>query len=65
LQRTSPEILFRQNDRIIVRSPNKDSKGDAKEAKVNVVTTPLASFLPGQAVRPQTAARQLADKEAK
>ncbi len=47
LYRTSPEILFRSNEQIIIKSPSLP-KGQEK----SVVTTPLASFLPGQEVRP-------------
>ena len=45
LQRTSPRVLFRQQDRIIIRAPE---GADARR----VAVTPLVSFLPGQQVRP-------------
>ena len=48
LQRQSPRVLFRRQDRIIVESP-------AAHSDWQVVITPLASFLPGQSVRPQAA----------
>jgi RND family efflux transporter MFP subunit len=44
LQRLTPRILFRRQDRIIVNAPEGDPTW-------RVATTPLVSFLPGQLVR--------------
>ena len=48
LQRMNPHILFRRQDRIVVKAP------DGVQS-LRIATTPLASFLPGQKVRAQTA----------
>jgi RND family efflux transporter MFP subunit len=47
LQRWSPEVLFREQDRVIIRAPH-------RAVTVRVAITPLASFLPGQHVRPKS-----------
>ncbi len=46
LQRTTPDLLFRSQDRVIIKT-------EEKTAKWRVATTPLVSFLPGQIVRAQ------------
>ena len=44
LQRIAPQVLFRRDDRIVIRAPQK--------AEVwRIAITPLASFLPGQKAR--------------
>ncbi|MCG8429411.1 MAG: efflux RND transporter periplasmic adaptor subunit [Chromatiales bacterium] len=48
LQRTSPQVLFRHQERVIVRAP------DGVDVW-RVAVTPLVSFLPGQQVHPQLA----------
>lgn len=48
LRRYTPEVLFRRDDRVIVRAPE-----DIAEWRIAV--TPLVSFLPGQKVEPRPA----------
>lgn len=48
LLRSEPEVLFRRQDRVIVKSP-----GAAQDLRV--ARTPLVSFLPGQQVEPRFA----------
>jgi RND family efflux transporter MFP subunit len=45
LQREAPEVLFRRQNRIVIRAPE-------GAVALRVAITPLASFLPGQQVRP-------------
>ncbi len=47
LQRKSPQMLFRQQDRVVIRAP------DGADSW-RIAVTPLASFLPGQRVHPQS-----------
>ena len=44
LQRTTPKVLFRRHDRIVIEAPQ-------GLETLRIATTPLASFLPGQKVR--------------
>ncbi len=44
LQRVTPQVLFRRQDRIIIRAP-------ARAGTWRIATTPLVSFLPGQKVQ--------------
>jgi len=46
LQRTTPDVLFRRQDRVIVKSPI-GAQG------LRIARTPLVSFLPGQKVEPR------------
>lgn len=46
LQRLQPDVLFRRDDRVIIRAP--ETVTDRR-----VAVTPLVSFLPGQKVDPQ------------
>jgi len=48
LQRSTPEVLFRRQDRVIIKSMT-----NAQDMRVAV--TPLVSFLPGQQVAPRMA----------
>ena len=45
LERMSPQVLFRRGDRIVIKAPQGADSW-------RIATTPLASFLPGQKVRP-------------
>jgi RND family efflux transporter MFP subunit len=46
LQRDTPQLLFRRHNRVIIRAPESANTW-------RIAVTPLASFLPGQQVRPQ------------
>ena len=48
LRRTEPVVLFRRNDRVIVRAPEDRDRW-------RIVITPLVSFLPGQKVQARAA----------
>ncbi|MBV2090748.1 MAG: efflux RND transporter periplasmic adaptor subunit [Candidatus Thiodiazotropha sp. (ex Ctena orbiculata)] len=46
LQRHSPEVLFRRQDRVVIKAPGTENSW-------RIVVTPLVFFLPGQRVNPQ------------
>ncbi|TQV89494.1 efflux RND transporter periplasmic adaptor subunit [Aliikangiella coralliicola] len=50
LQRLTPTVLFRHDDRIVIKAPQ---SSETKKETWRVATTPLVSFLPGQKARPQ------------
>lgn len=52
LQRLQPEILFRKQQRLIIRAPQ-SPQGPQSEKSWRIAITPLAAFLPGQQVQAQ------------
>jgi len=52
LQRFSPQIIFRRDDRIIIKAPEISAQQEP-QTDFAIAITPLASFLPGQIVQPK------------
>jgi hypothetical protein len=46
------KVLFHRDDSIIIDKPSSESMGIDHPSKWRIATTPLASFLSGNAVRP-------------
>lgn len=52
LRRFFARVLFHQDDRIVIETPSNDAIADNYPASWRIATTPLASFLAGNLVRP-------------